>query len=49
MQWFNLADYVPGDVVVVKLEVVLTDGRSYGPDSAAITGGFSSFSNIMHY
>jgi hypothetical protein len=37
-------DYNPGDVVVVKLEVVLTDGRSYGADSAAgiITGGFFS-------
>merc|ERR1711943_26273 len=36
------ADYNPGDVIVVKLEVVLTDGRVYGADSAAgiITGGF---------
>ena len=43
------ADYVPGDVVVVELEVVLTDGRSYGPDSAAgiITGGF--FSSPFQY
>ena len=36
------ADYSPGDVIVVKLEVVLTDGRVFGADSAAgiITGGF---------
>ena len=36
------ADYNPGDVIVVQLEVVLTDGRVFGPDSAAgvITGGF---------
>jgi len=42
-------DYSPGDVVVVKLEVVLTDGRSYGADSAAgiITGGF--FSSPFQY
>ena len=42
-------DYNPGDVVVVKLEVVLTDGRSYGADSAAgiITGGF--FSSPFQY
>ena len=30
----NPGDYNPGDVVV-QLEVVLTDGRVYGPDSAA--------------
>ena len=43
------ADYSPGDVIVVKLEVVLTDGRVYGPDSAAgiITGGF--FSSPFQY
>jgi len=42
-------DYKPGDVVVIELEVVLTDGRSYGPDSAAgiITGGF--FSSPFQY
>ena len=44
-----MLDYNPGDVVVVELEVVLTDGRSYGPDSAAgiITGGF--FSSPFQY
>ena len=43
------ADYNPGDVIVVQLEVVLTDGRVYGPDSAAgiITGGF--FSSPFQY
>ena len=43
------SDYNPGDVIVVQLEVVLTDGRSYGPDSAAgiITGGF--FSSPFQY
>ena len=43
------ADYSPGDVIVVQLEVVLTDGRVYGPDSAAgiITGGF--FSSPFQY
>lgn len=43
------ADYNPGDVIVVKLEVVLTDGRVYGADSAAgiITGGF--FSSPFQY
>ena len=43
------ADYSPGDVVVVKLEVVLTDGRVFGADSAAgiITGGF--FSSPFQY
>ena len=43
------ADYSPGDVIVVKLEVVLTDGRVFGPDSAAgiITGGF--FSSPFQY
>ena len=36
------ADYNPGDIIIVQLEVVLTDGRVFGPDSAAgvITGGF---------
>jgi len=45
----SASDYNPGDVVVVQLEVVLTDGRSYGPDSAAgiITGGF--FSSPFQY
>ena len=43
------ADYSPGDVIVVKLEVVLTDGRVFGADSAAgiITGGF--FSSPFQY
>tara|TARA_B100001939_G_scaffold184014_1_gene158458 strand:- start:5041 stop:5997 length:957 start_codon:yes stop_codon:yes gene_type:complete len=43
------SDYSPGDVVVVKLEVVLTDGRVFGADSAAgiITGGF--FSSPFQY
>ncbi len=43
------SDYEPGDVVIVKLEIVLTDGRVYGPDSAAgiITGGF--FSSPFQY
>jgi len=37
-------DYAPGDVVVVGLEVELTDGRTYDWTSAAgiITGGFFS-------
>lgn len=45
----NPGDYNPGDVVVVQLEVVLTDGRVYGPDSAAgiITGGY--FSSPFQY
>jgi hypothetical protein len=36
------ADYNPGDVIVVKLEVVLTDGRTFGPESGTgvISGGF---------
>ena len=43
------SDYNPGEVIVVKLEVVLTDGRVYGADSAAgiITGGF--FSSPFQY
>jgi len=43
------ADYSPGDVIIVMLEVVLTDGRVYGADSAAgiITGGF--FSSPFQY
>ena len=43
------SDYEPGDVVIVQLEIVLTDGRVYGPDSAAgiITGGF--FSSPFQY
>ena len=45
----NPGDYNPGDVVVVQLEVVLTDGRVFGPDSAAgiITGGY--FSSPFQY
>ena len=45
----NSGDYNPGDVVVVKLEVVLTDGRVFGADSAAgiITGGY--FSSPFQY
>tara|TARA_B110000003_G_scaffold105958_1_gene108318 strand:- start:275 stop:1222 length:948 start_codon:yes stop_codon:yes gene_type:complete len=41
--------YQPGDVMRIKLELVLTDGRVYGPDSAAsiITGGF--FSSPFQY
>jgi len=41
--------YNPGDVFIVKLEVVLTDGRSFGPSSASgiITGGF--FSSPFQY
>ena len=41
--------YQAGDVFIVKLEVVLTDGRSFGPSSAAgiITGGF--FSSPFQY
>ena len=36
------SDYNPGDVIVVKLEVVLTDGRTFGPESGTgvISGGF---------
>lgn len=45
----NDATMVPGDAFVVMLEVVLTDGRAYGPSSAAgiITGGF--FSSSFQY
>jgi hypothetical protein len=41
--------YNPGDVFIVKLEVVLTDGRAFGPSSASgiITGGF--FSSPFQY
>jgi hypothetical protein len=40
----NGTDYIPGDVFVIGLEVVLTDGRSYDWTTAAgiITGGFFS-------
>ena len=40
---------LPGDAFVVQFEVVLTDGRVYGPSSAAgiITGGF--FSSPFQY
>jgi len=40
----NGSDYVPGDVFVIGLEVVLTDGRMYDWTTAAgiITGGFFS-------
>lgn len=35
-------DYFPGDLYIIELEVVLTDGRTFGPESAgsSITGGF---------
>jgi hypothetical protein len=41
--------YNPGDIFVVKLELVLTDGRVFGASSAAgiITGGF--FSSPFQY
>ena len=41
--------YQPGDVFRIKLELVLTDGRVYGPSSAAsiIAGGF--FSSPFQY
>ena len=41
--------YNPGDVFIVKLEVVLTDGRTFGASSASgiITGGF--FSSPFQY
>jgi hypothetical protein len=41
--------YQPGDVFRIKLELVLTDGRVFGPSSAAsiITGGF--FSSPFQY
>ena len=41
--------YNPGDVFIVKLEVVLSDGRAFGPSSASgiITGGF--FSSPFQY
>ncbi len=37
-------DYFPGDVFIVELRLNLTDGRTYGADSAGgiITGGFYS-------
>ena len=41
--------YNPGDIFIVKLELVLTDGRVFGASSAAgiITGGF--FSSPFQY
>ena len=41
--------YNPGDIFIVKLELVLTDGRVFGANSAAgiITGGF--FSSPFQY
>ena len=40
---------LPGDAFVVQFEVVLTDGRTFGPSSAAssITGGF--FASAFQY
>ena len=37
-------DFFPGDVYIIELRVVLTDGRTFGADSAgaSVTGGFFS-------